>query len=153
MNDKNFENKSFEENLMELEKIISLMEKSDISLDDAIILYEKGLNLSIYLNNLLTKYEGKIKILDKNFEEGKISNIAANDNRIENSSEAIDDFNDLDKKKENEKEKSNLKNSKKPRYKKEAEADDSEMFEGKNQILNNNSSVDKVNDDNQQLFS
>jgi len=138
---------------MELEKIISLMEKSDISLDDAIILYEKGLNLSIYLNNLLTKYEGKIKILDKNFEEGKISNIAANDNRIENSSEANDDFNDLDKKKENEKEKSNLKNSKKPRYKKEAEADDSEMFEGKNQILNNNSSVDKVNDDNQQLFS
>lgn len=69
----NYENFSFEENLLKLEQIVSMMEKQDVSLDEAIKLYEEGLNLSIYLNNILSKYEGIIKILDKNFEEGKYS--------------------------------------------------------------------------------
>ncbi len=68
-----YANRSFEENLTKLEEIVSKMERHDVSLDEAIKLYEEGLNLSIYLNDVLTKYEGKIKILDKNFEEGKIS--------------------------------------------------------------------------------
>lgn len=85
----NFSNKSFEENLIQLENIVSKMESSDISLDEAIKLYEEGLNLSIYLNNLLTKYEGKIKILEKNFEEGKILS--------ENKEENVNEENEEDK--------------------------------------------------------
>jgi exodeoxyribonuclease VII small subunit len=68
-----YENFSFEENLSKLEQIVSMMERQDVSLEEAINLYEEGLKLSIYLNNILSKYEGKIKILDKNFEEGKFS--------------------------------------------------------------------------------
>ncbi|MFN3411372.1 MAG: exodeoxyribonuclease VII small subunit [Exilispira sp.] len=67
-----YESKSFQENLIKLEQIVNMMENQDISLDEAIKLYEEGLKLSTYLNNLLTKYEGKIKILEENFENGKI---------------------------------------------------------------------------------
>ncbi len=89
-----FESRSFEENLVQLEKIISEMEKQDISLDRAIQLYEDGLKLSSYLNNLLTNYEGKIKILEKNYLNGKSIDSNAEENSEEKATNDVEEEKD-----------------------------------------------------------
>lgn len=121
-------NKSFEENLKKLEQIVLEMEKQEISLDKAIELYEEGLNLSIYLNDLLTKYEGKIKLLEKNFEEKKNLDISI-DREIENELEEEMD-NEAKKEEFVDNKTENKNNVKKSRTKAEKKV--------KNQINNNN---------------
>lgn len=85
MNQSKYESRSFEENLKALEQIVSEMEKPDIELDKAIELYKEGLNLSIYLNNFINNYEGKIRILEKNFEDGKFTEFDYSQDQIKNS--------------------------------------------------------------------
>ncbi|HOV46461.1 MAG: exodeoxyribonuclease VII small subunit [Spirochaetes bacterium] len=85
MNQSKYELRSFEENLKALEQIVSEMEKPDIELDKAIELYKEGLNLSIYLNNFINNYEGKIRILEKNFEDGKFTEFDYSQDQIKNS--------------------------------------------------------------------
>ncbi|HQM89340.1 MAG TPA: exodeoxyribonuclease VII small subunit [Exilispira sp.] len=85
MNQSKYELRSFEENLKALEQIVSEMEKPDIELDKAIELYKEGLNLSIYLNNFINNYEGKIRILEKNFEDGKFTEFDYAQDQIKNS--------------------------------------------------------------------
>lgn len=85
MNQSKYELRSFEENLKALEQIVSEMEKPDIELDKAIELYKEGLNLSIYLNNFINNYEGKIRILEKNFEDGKFTEFDYAQDKIKNS--------------------------------------------------------------------
>ena len=85
MNQSKYELRSFEENLKALEQIVSEMEKPDIELDKAIELYKEGLNLSIYLNNFINNYEGKIRILEKNFEDGKFTEFDYAQDQVKNS--------------------------------------------------------------------
>lgn len=54
---------SFENKLNELEKIVSKLENSDISLDEAIELFEDGVKLSADCRKLLETAERKIKTL------------------------------------------------------------------------------------------
>ncbi|WP_138204484.1 exodeoxyribonuclease VII small subunit [Haloimpatiens lingqiaonensis] len=54
---------SYEEMLKELEGIVKLMDSEELSLDDAIKNYEKGIKLYNKLNSTLSTAEGKIKII------------------------------------------------------------------------------------------
>ena len=55
--------RDYESSFRELEKIIKELESKDISLEDSIKKYEKGIELYKYLNNTLKAYEGKIKTI------------------------------------------------------------------------------------------
>lgn len=55
--------RNYESSFRELENIIRELESKDISLEDSIKKYEKGIELYKYLNNTLKAYEGKIKTI------------------------------------------------------------------------------------------
>ena len=55
--------KTFEENLKELESIVSELEKGELGLEDAIAKFEKGIAVSIECNNKLEEAEKRINIL------------------------------------------------------------------------------------------
>lgn len=61
--------KSFEEMLKELEQIVSDIQKPDLSLDESMKLYKKGITLSKSCVKELTKAEGTLKKLTGNLEE------------------------------------------------------------------------------------
>ena len=55
--------KSFEEAIVELEEVVAKLEKGELSLDDSIAAFQKGIELSKYCNNRLEEVEKKISIL------------------------------------------------------------------------------------------
>lgn len=59
-------NKTFEENLKELENIAYELERSDLTLDEAISNFEKGVKLSKECTKTLDEAEKKINILIEN---------------------------------------------------------------------------------------
>jgi exodeoxyribonuclease VII small subunit len=59
------ESKTFEESLKELESIASELENGNLSLEDSIKKFEKGMKLSKECTDLLDKAEKKINILVK----------------------------------------------------------------------------------------
>ena len=63
---KKLENLSFEESLTELEDIVHKLEQGNLSLEDSMTFFERGLNLSQLSQNKLQDAEQKIKILMKN---------------------------------------------------------------------------------------
>jgi len=54
---------TFENNIKELEKVVTELEKGDMPLDHAIEIFEKGINLSKECNKSLDEAEKKINIL------------------------------------------------------------------------------------------
>lgn len=68
MSDKN----SFEKNLSELESVVKALEDTNISLDDMIALFEKGVGLTRKCTSALDSAEQKITVLMKNRENGMI---------------------------------------------------------------------------------
>lgn len=54
---------SFEDNIKELEKVVTDLEKGELSLDDSIKIFEKGIQLSKECNKSLDEAEQKINIL------------------------------------------------------------------------------------------
>ena len=66
------EEKSFEENMEQLEKIVTELEKGDLNLDESVKKFEQGMKISKKCNDILENAEKKITILlEKNgdFEE------------------------------------------------------------------------------------
>lgn len=63
--------KSFEESLTELEKIVEKMEEGGLSLNESLSLFEKGVKLARFLREELDKAEKKIAILLKD-EQGEV---------------------------------------------------------------------------------
>lgn len=59
-------NKSFEEAMSELEKVVNELEKADLSLDESVKKFQEGMELSNYCNQLLEDAEKKISILIEN---------------------------------------------------------------------------------------
>lgn len=55
--------KSFEEAISELEAIVAKLEKGELSLDESIDVFQKGMELSRYCNKRLDEIEKKITIL------------------------------------------------------------------------------------------
>lgn len=61
--------KSFEEAIVELEKLVGELENGDLSLDESMKKFEEGMKTSKYCTEILDKAEKKIvKILEKNSE-------------------------------------------------------------------------------------
>ena len=60
---KKIENLSFEESLAELETIVQNLEQGELSLEDSMNLFERGLNLSQGSQEKLKSAEQKIQIL------------------------------------------------------------------------------------------
>jgi exodeoxyribonuclease VII small subunit len=60
---KKIENLSFEESLSELESIVQNLEQGELSLEDSMTLFERGLNLSQGSQDKLKSAEQKIQIL------------------------------------------------------------------------------------------
>ncbi|WP_448546638.1 exodeoxyribonuclease VII small subunit [Thalassotalea fusca] len=60
---KKLENLNFEESLDELETIVEKLEQGELSLEDAMSLFERGLNLSQHSQSKLKDAEQKIQIL------------------------------------------------------------------------------------------
>lgn len=58
--------KSFEEAMEELEKVAEELEKEDLTLDQSVEKFQKGMELSQYCNQMLKKAEKKISILIEN---------------------------------------------------------------------------------------
>ncbi len=63
--------KSFEEAMLELEQIVSKLEKSDVSLEESITNFQQGIELSRYCAAKLDEAEKKISILLED-EEGNL---------------------------------------------------------------------------------
>jgi exodeoxyribonuclease VII small subunit len=59
---------SFEKALAELESIVGKMEAGELSLDESLALFEKGVQLAKFLREELGKAEKKVEILLKNAE-------------------------------------------------------------------------------------
>ena len=57
------EEKSFEENMEQLEKIVTELEKGDLNLDESVKKFEQGMKISKKCNDILENAEKKITIL------------------------------------------------------------------------------------------
>lgn len=70
---KKTENLSFEESLGELERIVADLEQGDISLDDALKQFERGINLVRNSQAKLEQAQQKVAILLKQDENAPLS--------------------------------------------------------------------------------
>jgi len=65
------ENKKFEDAISELEAIVDKLEKGELSLDESIEYFQKGIELSKYCSKKLDEVEKKISILTED-EQGEL---------------------------------------------------------------------------------
>lgn len=56
-------NLSYEDALVELEKILIDLEDEDCTLEESIVKFKKGIELYNYCNNILKSAEGEVKVL------------------------------------------------------------------------------------------
>ncbi len=63
---------NFEVSLKELEGVVKTLESGEISLDEMLALYEKGIKLTKTCTNLLDNAEQKINVLVKSRESGEL---------------------------------------------------------------------------------
>jgi exodeoxyribonuclease VII small subunit len=64
----------FEKSIQALEQVVSALEKGDVSLDDALKQFEKGIGLTRTCQTLLTDAEKKInQLINQNTAEGSSS--------------------------------------------------------------------------------
>jgi exodeoxyribonuclease VII small subunit len=71
MANKDQSSKKFESALEELEGVIQQLEAGDLSLEDSLAAFEKGVGLIKYCNQKLSEVESKIEILLKD-KEGRL---------------------------------------------------------------------------------
>lgn len=64
-------NISFEDSLKELEIIVTKLEKGELTLDESIDQFQKGVNIYKTCNNILAEAEGKVRLIVED-EEGNI---------------------------------------------------------------------------------
>ena len=64
-------NKKFEAALEELEQVVEQLESGDLSLEDSLAAFEKGVGLVKFCNQKLTEVEKKVELLVKD-KEGKL---------------------------------------------------------------------------------
>lgn len=68
MGEEKIEGLSFEEALEKLEKIITRMEREDLTLEESLQSFRKGIELTRYCRKLLTEAEYKVEMLLQNDE-------------------------------------------------------------------------------------
>lgn len=67
---------SFEKNLKQLEEIVSVLEKGDLSLEDSVEKFEEGIGVSKKCSELLENAEKRITIILNNNGEVKEENFS-----------------------------------------------------------------------------
>ena len=77
MNERNGRIMNFEENMENLETIVTELEKGDLNLDDSISKFEQGIKIAKECNKMLEDAEKKITILLKNDDEVEEKNFSA----------------------------------------------------------------------------
>lgn len=77
---KKIENLSFEESLTELEGIVQNLETGELALEDAMSLFERGLNLSQVSQEKLKDADQKVQILMKNQSQQTLENYHPDEN-------------------------------------------------------------------------
>lgn len=77
---KKIENLSFEDSLNELEQIVQNLEKGELSLEDSMSLFERGLSLSQVSQDKLKEAEQKVQILMDNKGVSKLENFNYDEN-------------------------------------------------------------------------
>ena len=70
---------SFEDNMENLEKIVTELEKGDLNLDESIAKFEDGIKISKECNKILEEAEKKITILLEKDGEVKEENFVSED--------------------------------------------------------------------------
>lgn len=71
------EEKGFEENMEQLENIVTELEKGELNLEESVKKFEQGINISKKCNDILEKAEKKITILLRQEDEIKEENFEA----------------------------------------------------------------------------
>jgi len=71
MTKKDLAGKKFETVLEELEGVVEQLESGDLSLEDSLAAFEKGIGLVKFCNQKLTEVEKKVEVLIKD-KEGKL---------------------------------------------------------------------------------
>ncbi len=66
------EKKSFEEAMAELKEIVETLEDQNLPLEKAVSIFERGVKLSKYCEELLNQAEKRVKLLMKDKETGEI---------------------------------------------------------------------------------
>ena len=69
--------KGFEENMEQLENIVTELEKGELNLEESVKKFEQGINISKKCNDILEKAEKKITILLRQEDEIKEENFEA----------------------------------------------------------------------------
>ncbi|MBR3738420.1 MAG: exodeoxyribonuclease VII small subunit [Eubacterium sp.] len=59
------ENLTYEKAIERLDEIVSLLEKNEVSLDDALKLFEEGTKLAAYCSEILSSAKQKITTIEK----------------------------------------------------------------------------------------
>lgn len=54
---------SYEDAIMNLQKILDELEKDECTLEESLKMFKRGVELYNYCNDLITKVEGEVKIL------------------------------------------------------------------------------------------
>lgn len=78
---KKIENLSFEESLAELETIVQNLEQGELSLEDSMNLFERGLHLSQHNQDKLQGAEQQIKILLENNSKAQLATYRTDENK------------------------------------------------------------------------
>ena len=61
--------KKFEEAMERLNKVVSMLEKNEVPLDEAIVLFEEGLELVKFCDQKLKSFETKVEELMKDYQK------------------------------------------------------------------------------------
>jgi exodeoxyribonuclease VII small subunit len=87
---------SFEDQLEELEKVVAQLERGDLTLEDSVGLFERGVQLSNACKTQLASAESRIQVLLEPSEAGpvKLGELDVPDDESDDADEDIDD--DLD---------------------------------------------------------
>lgn len=73
---------NYDKGIEELSEIVNRLEKDQLSLDESIKLYKKGLKLHKELLSVLEKEEGKIFVVDTSDEDKKILEKTIEDGQV-----------------------------------------------------------------------
>ena len=73
---KKTENLSFEESMQELDSIVNQMEEGELSLEDALSRFERGVQLARHSQNKLKQAEQKVQILMGQDEQAPLADFA-----------------------------------------------------------------------------
>ena len=73
----------FEKSLAELEQLVETMEKGDLTLEESLKQFERGVSLTRACQKALADAEQKVKLLIRNSESGELAEFSADPEQVE----------------------------------------------------------------------